>query len=477
MSHPATLSYPVKIAYGFGLSAEGIKTNAFSLFLLFYYQQIVGLDPGLCGIALFIALLIDAVTDPAVGVWSDGLRSRFGRRHPFMYASSVPLAVCFVGVFMPPAGLSQTMLFLWLLGFAAGTRFAMTLFAIPHQALVPELTTDYDERTSLQTLRLVFAWLFGLAYALLAYGVFLRATERYPQGLLNPDGYTSFAICGALIMVVTTALSSLGTQRAALQTQADESRMQQARLKDLPQDIKAALQSPSYRSAVLGGLCLWVSFGVNQNLNNYLNTFLWGFTSEQLTIFIFVLMASSVLALVITRPLVQWLGKKRLTIATAIVAPLILAGQIFLRLAGLLPGNGEVILMWIVGGAVFVSYSAMIISMIMVGAMIADTTDEHELRTGARQEGLLFSANAFIAKASSGLGVLVSGFVIKLAAFPASATPGGVDPHVIQNLGLFTALLTLCFGVGMVLCFRPYQLTRKRHEAIMEELQQVRASA
>jgi Na+/melibiose symporter-like transporter len=111
-------------------------------------------------------------------------------------------------------------------------------------------------------------------------------------------------------MVVTTVFSSLGTQRAALQTQVDESRMQQARLRDLPHDIKAALQSPSYRSAVLGGLCLWVSFGVNQNLNNYVNTFLWGFTSEHLTIFIFVLMASSVLALIITRPLAQWLAKK-----------------------------------------------------------------------------------------------------------------------------------------------------------------------
>ena len=477
MTQKDSLSGSVRIAYGFGLSAEGIKTNAFNLFLLFYYQQIVGLDPGLCGLALFIALLIDAVTDPAVGVWSDGLRSRLGRRHPFMYASSVPLAGCFICVFMPPTGLSQTALFWWLLGFAAGTRFAMTLFAIPHQALVPELTTDYDERTSLQTLRLVFAWLFGLVYALLAYAVFLRATEQYPQGLLNPDGYTSFAIWGAIIMVVTTVFSSLGTQRAALQAQVDESRMQQARLRDLPRDIKAALQSPSYRSAVLGGLCLWVSFGVNQNLNNYLNTFLWGFTSEQLTIFIFVLIACSMLALVITRPLAQWLGKKHLTIATAVIAPLILAGQIFLRLAGLLPGNGEPILMWIVGGAVFVSYSAMIISMIMVGSMIADITDEHELRTGARQEGLLFSANAFIAKASSGLGVLVSGFVIKLAAFPANATPGSVDPQVVHNLGLFTALITLLFGVGMVLGFLPHQLTRERHAAIMEELQQVRESA
>ena len=226
-----------------------------------------------------------------------------------MYAAGLPLAVCFVAVFMPPRGLGQTGLFVWLLGFASATRFAMTLFAIPHQSLVPELTQDYDERTSLQTLRLVFAWLFGLAYVLLAYGVFLRATPRYPQGLLNPEGYVGFAVRGAVIMLVTTLVSALGTQRAALRAEVDDSRIEQVRLSALPRAMRAALQSPSYRTAVVGGLCLWVSFGVNQNLNNYLNTFLWGFNSAQLTFFMLVLIASSVLALAVTGPLA---GKKTL---------------------------------------------------------------------------------------------------------------------------------------------------------------------
>ena len=477
MDHPRRLPRSVKIAYGFGLSAEGIKTNAFTLFLLFYYQQIVGLDPSLCGVALFVALLIDAVTDPTIGVWSDGLRSRLGRRHPFMYAAGLPLAACFVAVFMPPRGLSQAGLFLWLLSFASATRFAMTLFAIPHQALVPELTQDYDERTSLQTLRLVFAWLFGLVYALLAYTVFLRATPDYPQGLLNPDGYVDFAVWGAVIMIVTTLVSSLGTQQAALRAQVDDSRIQQLRLSTLPQEMRTALQSPSYRAAVVGGLCLWVSFGVNQNLNNYLNTFLWGFSSEQLSLFMVVLIASSILALAITRPLAGRLGKKRLILTTSVAAPLIMATLIFVRLADLLPGNGEPILMRIVGGTIFVSYTALIISMTMVGAMIADVTDEHELRTGSRREGLLFSANAFITKASSGLGVLVSGFVIKLSAFPAGATLSSVDPRVVDRLGLFSALVTLLFGVGMVLGFLPYRLSRERHAAIVHELRQLRESA
>src|SRR5262245_33985394 len=96
-----------KVAYGIGLSAEGVKNNAFNVFLLFFYQQVVGLDPTLCGIALFVSLCADAVLDPAIGAWSDRIESRFGRRHPFMYAACAPLSICYFAVFMPPGGMSQ----------------------------------------------------------------------------------------------------------------------------------------------------------------------------------------------------------------------------------------------------------------------------------------------------------------------------------------------------------------------------------
>src|SRR5688572_16250112 len=157
---PQRLGGLTKAAYGFGLAAEGVKQSAFSVFLLFFYQQIVGLDPALCGLALFISLCVDAVADPAIGVWSDGLRSRLGRRHPLMYAGIVPLALAYYAVFLPPAGLSQAMLFVWLLVFASIGRFAMALFVIPHQSLVPELTRNVGERTTLTSLRTVFAWIF-----------------------------------------------------------------------------------------------------------------------------------------------------------------------------------------------------------------------------------------------------------------------------------------------------------------------------
>src|SRR5690349_21869738 len=116
------VSVYTKFAYGLGLGAEGIKNNTFNVFLLFFYQQVIGLGTALCGLALFITLLVDAIGDPFIGTWSDSLRSRLGRRLPFMYASSIPLAACFFGVFHPPVGASQPVLFFWMVFFAAATR-------------------------------------------------------------------------------------------------------------------------------------------------------------------------------------------------------------------------------------------------------------------------------------------------------------------------------------------------------------------
>ena len=319
-----------RLAYGFGLSAEGIKNNALNVFLLFYYERVAGLDPVLVGLALLLALCVDAVTDPVVGVWSDGWKSKLGRRHPFMYASSIPLAICYMAVFMPPGGLSQAALFVWLLAFSIGTRFSMTLFAIPHQTLVAELTSDYNERTTLQSLRTVFSWIFGLTNAALAYVVFLAA------GLDKAAGYTPFAIFGATTMLVATLLSARGTQRAALEAKTALDAVQPIPLRQVFGQIRVALASPAYRAAVLAGVFLFVGFGVGENLGNYINTYFWGFSPQQIFIFILIIFVASLGVLLLARPFSARFGKRNVGIACGLIYATALPSVIMLKLNGLL---------------------------------------------------------------------------------------------------------------------------------------------
>ena len=149
MSTTESLSIREKSIYGAGQICENIKNYAFGFFILFYYSQLLGLSASLTGLAIFIGMLADAITDPLVGSTSDRWRSKWGRRHPLMYASILPMGLTFYLVFAPPAGLGQVGLFIWLTFFTIASRAAMTFFMVPYTAMSAELTDHYTERTSI----------------------------------------------------------------------------------------------------------------------------------------------------------------------------------------------------------------------------------------------------------------------------------------------------------------------------------------
>jgi MFS family permease len=103
------------VLYGLGAVAFGVKDNGFSFFLLLYYNQVLGLPESWVGLGIMLALMADAVFDPVVGYLSDHLHSRWGRRHPFLYASAVPAAVAYWFLWNPPTGLSHESLLAYFL--------------------------------------------------------------------------------------------------------------------------------------------------------------------------------------------------------------------------------------------------------------------------------------------------------------------------------------------------------------------------
>ena len=126
------------------------------------YVQIFGLAPDLAGLAILLMLVFDAFSDPLVGYFSDRHRSSWGRRHPFMYFSAIPVSLSFFLLWDPPEALTQTQLFFYLLGIGVFIRTAITFYEIPSTALGPELSKDYVERSSLLSYRYWFGWWGGL---------------------------------------------------------------------------------------------------------------------------------------------------------------------------------------------------------------------------------------------------------------------------------------------------------------------------
>src|SRR5262245_30153882 len=179
-----------KLFYGAGSIAFGVKDQGFGI-LLFFYNQVVGLSSTTVGAAIAVALIVDAIVDPIVGQTSDNLRTRWGRRHPFMYASAIPVAVAYWLLWNPPQ-LDAEALIHYLVTVAIVVRIFITMYEIPSVALVAELTTDYDQRTSFLSFRYFFGWTGSLPMSLLTFAYSFLSTPEYPHGQLNPTAYPTF---------------------------------------------------------------------------------------------------------------------------------------------------------------------------------------------------------------------------------------------------------------------------------------------
>ncbi|MCB2084404.1 MAG: MFS transporter, partial [Sphingomonadaceae bacterium] len=187
--------------HGFGSIAYGVKENGFSTFLLLFYNQVAGIDAGLVGTAIMVALIADAFIDPVIGELSDRTQTRWGRRLPWLYGAPVPLALAWLALWHPPEG-SDAIVIAWLVGWAIVVRSLVSMCEVPSIALVPELTADYDERTILMRYRFLFGWAGGLLILILAYAVFFRQ-----GGETDAAGYVAYSSAGAALMAGAVLLS------------------------------------------------------------------------------------------------------------------------------------------------------------------------------------------------------------------------------------------------------------------------------
>ena len=464
------LSLPVKVAYGVGQLAEGVKNASFEMVAFFYYSQVLELSGALTGLALFIAICFDAISDPVIGVVSDNFRSKWGRRHPFMYAAALPLAISFILFFNPPADLSTLFLFLWLTVFAILVRGSMTLYHVPHMAQGAELSDDYTERTSLVAYRSVFSAVGRLMVVIGGFGYFFRATDAFPNGQLNPDAYVAFSLVLAAAMAVTIFLSGIGTHKEIPRLHLPASRETQPKMSQHLAETLGALKNPSFRALFLGALMFFTSYGIGGALHLHMTTYFWELTPK--TILIASLGgAAGLLSGTVLSGWIAHLADKR-TIATggALLGGFFFCLMPIARLVGLAPENGSSLLVILLFGFGMASAFCSAQTGVALGSMMADVADENELETGKRQEGVFFGGLAFAIKAAAGFGGMFAGLSIDFIDFPLGTEPGTVPAETLTALGIF-------YGPGVALCWilasfllSRYELTKDKHANVMATL-------
>ncbi|WP_084398854.1 MFS transporter [Henriciella aquimarina] len=469
MTTRRTPGLATRIAFGVGGAAEGIKNNGFDYFLLFFYSQILGVPAHLVGLVLILALIVDAVSDPVVGYWSDNLRTPFGRRHPFMYGALIPVAVAYFLTWNPPDGLAGSALFPWLLAMTILVRLGFTFYEVPSTALAAELTQDYDARTSLMSFRYFFAWFGGLSVQILLLWFLLQ------DDFTNLAGWNTYGLMAAGLIFLAVLICAGGTHRHIPHLKAPPA-PRNLTITKIFGEIVETVSNRSFRALFLATLFGLIATGISATLNQYINSIFWGFSPKQIAGLTMGVYLSAVLALIVAPMAGRLFGKKRGAIGIGLLAFTLAPAPVILRLFGLLPPNGTELLYIIVLCVTVFDVALIIAYQMLAASMVADIVEDSEIQTGRRSEGIFFAGISFIRKLSQGAGVLTASLVLSVAGIVAGAAPDLVAEDSTRMLGIGYASGLLVSWTLMLVCISFYRISRESHEANLSQLRALESS-
>ena len=407
-----------------GSGVVGIKNVIFGTWVLLYYNQVLGLEPYLASIALGVSLFFDAISDPLVGVWSDRLKSKLGRRHPFIYASIFPLAFCIWLLFVPPSSYDQTYLFLKLLTLTVCIRLAITFFETPRAALGPELTKDYDRRNTLNAMGLFFGYGGAILVGFVMLEFFLPETSSYmgSRAYLNPEGYEKLAYFAGFLTLVLGFIAASSTHKHIKDLHVVPESLN-IDIKQVFREVLETLSNKSWLMIFFGG-CLYALFlGLNTGVGNYISIYFWEWTPSDISVFPLAGGVSAIIGAIIAVVISQGREKKNIALFALTATVLISYIPFTLRLidpffeAQTFPSNGSNALWWIMIFHQCITDILSVMGWVILISMVFDVVEDSQKKTGRRDEGLFLAGPGLFQKVFSGLGVFILGFVLQFLGF------------------------------------------------------------
>jgi GPH family glycoside/pentoside/hexuronide:cation symporter len=286
--------------------------------------------------------------------------------------------------------------FAWLTIFLVLMRIAITFYNIPHDALGAELTDDYEERGSIFGYNLVAVAVVATLVLFIFNFLIFPTTPEYANGYLNESRYTLMASLGAVAIIISLLVCTLGTmdQRPYLHT-VDVSKKFNYGI--FFRELGMLLRNSSYVSTCLSMLTIYASYGILGIVATYAYIYVYELSTEQMT-----------LAGIMKMP------------GVFVALPHIL------KMLGWFPGNESSFLLFALFFPLFIGTIVTPVTAIIIDSQLADVADVHEYQTGSRAEGVVFSVRSFAIKATSGLGGFFAGFGLEFIGFPDNTEVGNL---------------------------------------------------
>jgi GPH family glycoside/pentoside/hexuronide:cation symporter len=519
-----------KLAYGSGDMGSAITANILVFFLLYFFTNIAGLPAGLSSMILAIGKVADAINDPIAGIMSDRTRSRWGRRLPWMLWGTIPFGIFFflqwiVPEFSSNSDVNNWWLFIYYVAIGILFNLAYTAVNLPYTALTPELTQDYNERTSLNSFRFAFSIGGSILSLIIANLIFqtnslnpqqqylilgivssiisviaifwctFRIQERGAKPFLNLQtqkivGYGLVAIATASIVYGITqifgqiliavialliGLQSIGfgwtliaakTESHLSDSQAilDRTNAETEPIIPIKEQLKIAFTNKPFLYIIGIYLCSWLAVQLTASILIYFVVSWMGMSAAAFSTVAIAVQGTALIMLFFWQFVSQRIGKKAVYFFGSSIWIVAQAGLFLIQ-------PGQVGLLYILAMMAGVGVS---VAYLVPWSMIPDVIELDELNTGQRREGVFYSFMVLLQKFGLALALFLVGQALELAGF-ISSPPGG-DVPVQPDSALLAIriavgpLPTIVLIIGLILAYF-YPITKEIHDEIRLKLQ------
>ncbi len=444
------LPISTKVAYGAGDFGTAVVAALKAFFLLFFLTNVARLNPSTAGTILLIIKLWDAVNDPLIGYLSDRTRTRWGRRRPWILFGAIPFGLLFFMLWLTP-DLSDTGKFFYYLLVAMLGDMAFTIVNVPYAALTPELTRDYDERTSLNSYRFAFSIAGGLIAAVL-HPIIVGRFDDLQTGYMVSAAIWGIAVTLPCFVVVA------GTRERP----ESFAPVHEANQIAYTEQLRLAFSNKPYRFVIGLYLLSWLSLQIIATvLIFYMRSYMG--RGDQVPLMLGIIQGSSFVGIILWGMLTKRLDKRLVYLLGASMWLLVQVAIYFIT------ADHFTLLVPLAAFAGIGAATAYLIPW----AMMPDVIEFDEWETGQRREGIFYGFMVFLQKAGLALGIFLVGVALDWAGYitPTDAVPNPVQPEsALQAIRIFMGPIpAVILALSLILVYF-YPITREKHAEVRAAL-------
>ncbi len=443
----------------------GAASEAFlGMFLLYFYNQVLGLEPFLCGLGIALSLFVDAFTDPMIGGMSDRTSSRYGRRIPFMAFGLIGFAIGVFLLFNVQLGNSQFALFVQLLLFIIITRISSTMFFIPRASLGIEMIKGYEQRNLLHARNNNFGILGTVIF-------YTTIAVIFGNNWNQESGYEAVSLIVVTLFLATSIISVFKLRNV-------ESQFEQTTVKDETKNVGvikgiiALWKNNSWRNLIIGTSLFGIVGSLSGVFSIYLINYFWQWQPNEFTLILGLSIPGAMIAGLSANKLLKNKDKKRSVIVLTGLMITVGPSLTVLRIIDLkfqtniLPEVGlgifSALFFLIAIHSAFMA-GVRVINGIVFSSMFSDVVEDHQKNTHSRSEGLIISVNGLSGKVLGGVGVLLSGLLLSLTGF---GEEGSIEEkrEAVTNLAIFSTSLLYVIAPISLYFISKYEINKSIHE-------------